>query len=167
MKQLLFIVLFAFLALGLNSCEQEPTTTPTPTEPVNATVSGVTYNYNLKWAKDSGGIFSFFAMDSIPTQGSNTGYYEEISISLKTNKTGTFTLSNVNYGDVFSAYLLSKTYFAYYTDSVHTGLVTLTTFDTVNHVASGTFNFVAQEQSPTKNGGDATVTNGSFTSLKW
>lgn len=155
------------LLCGLYSCQQESTTTPTPTGPVNATVSGVTYNYNPKWVKDSGGIFSFFAMDSIPTQGSNTGYYEEISISLKTNKTGTFTLSNVNYGDVFSAYLLSKTYFAYYTDSVHTGLVTLTTFDTVNHVASGTFNFVAQEQSPTKNGGDATVTNGSFTSLKW
>jgi len=155
------------LLCGLYSCQQESTTTPTPTGPVNATVSGVTYNYTLKWAKDSGGIFSFFAMDSVPTYDTSSGYNEEISIRVKANKTGSFTLSNVNTGDVFWTTTHPKASFAYYTDSVHTGLITLTTFDTVNHVASGTFNFVAQEQMPTKNGGNATVTNGSFTNLKW
>jgi hypothetical protein len=57
--------------------------------------------------------------------------------------------------------------FSYYTDSTHTGSVTITRLDTINHIVSVTFSFIAQQQFPERYGPIDTVSNGSFNNLKW
>ncbi len=91
------------------------------------------------------------------------------TIQFYAKETGTYILSNKNIGQYSWSELFGGHYTngSFNTDSIHTGKVTLTVLDTINHVVSGTFWYACEEQAPTVNGGVDSVTNGYFTNLKW
>ncbi len=97
-----------------------------------------------------------------------------VNIKLYTKSTGKYILSNKDSGIYSYDEPRYNYYVNYYTDSLHTGIVNLTLLDTINHVASGTFSFVAESKFGIVNGNDTipnietdTVTNGYFNYLRW
>ncbi|MDP4242971.1 MAG: DUF6252 family protein [Bacteroidota bacterium] len=55
----------------------------------------------------------------------------------------------------------------YITAGVNKGLVSLTTYDSIHHLVSGTFNFQASRTDSVSTPATVTVTNGSFYNLEW
>ncbi len=121
-----------------------------------ATTYGITYTGNVLF------VSLYYSWD-----GPGTGEYWYIQLHAK--DTGTYLLSNKNIGYFENTVKNSSTFtsYIYCTDSIHTGKVTLTVLDTINHVASGTCSYAGEMQSPTVNGDVASIKNGFFTNLKW
>src|SRR5579883_1294856 len=62
---------------------------------------------------------------------------------------------------------ISEDNHAYLTVGQNQGIVNLTTFDPVHHLASGTFYFTAQRTDSASNPATTQVTNGSFFNVEW
>jgi len=163
MKKLFWILIF--FGVVLVACDKKvvyPPISPSPVTKISpslisfdnwsANVDGITYKHNeLAFQCD----VNFQSPD----------YY--VSVSFYTKTTGVYILSNKNSAAYSALYPTYNLYKYYYTDSIHTGIVTLTELDTINHLASGAFWFAAEEQSPTVNGGIDSVKYGYFTNLTW
>jgi hypothetical protein len=164
MRRTTIIFSFALLLLIINSCEKK--TTPSPTGPIVATIGNSladngTFYFQPIWVKFSGDTFSFYS------RCTDNAEEVEVYLCVKTKIPGTFLLSASNYAFNGASGSGSLIGFAYYTDSTHTGSVTVTKLDTINHIASGSFKFTAEEQEPSRNGGTDNLSNGSFTNLTW
>ncbi|RYE18438.1 MAG: hypothetical protein EOP51_21960 [Sphingobacteriales bacterium] len=76
---------------------------------------------------------------------------------------GNYTLNQSHYllggGGGYSSNISPNSSNDYFTDTLHTGTVTLTKFDTINHIVSGTFYFQAKLQGGTET---VNVTDGRF-----
>lgn len=105
-------------------------------------------------------------------------YQQAISFQIYAKTTGSYLLSN-KYKGTYATCSSPNQYppffwTTYTTDSIHTGMVTLTKLDTVNKISSGTFWFAAatKDTLKTHNNKDSiisvadTINNGFFT-LAW
>ncbi len=148
-----------------NSTLNNNSSTKTPTDTTNCD-----WGFNgLKFTSCGAGDISC-SMDTFSiTVGTGVlgDYSSTFNITFSAKNTGVYILSNKNFGtynfDNYQVY-----YFSYYvTDSIHTGVLTLTKLDTINHYISGTYSYACEEQRPSVNGGIDSVKNGFFTDFKW
>lgn len=96
--------------------------------------------------------------------------WTNIQLGIYAKSPGNYLLSDNNYGSFGFTFINGVGYTInsqFSTDNLHTGMVALTLFDTINHVASGTFHFVANMTSPTPNLATDTVKNGYFSYIRW
>jgi hypothetical protein len=162
------IAFFVFSLVIFSSCKKDGPIEAgiLAAKPISAIVDGARIFYYAETVSFIGDVFSFYAIDTI-NKGSQCEGYEIISISFKAKTTGnSIQLSNNGATSVSSGGYCSMIGFWYTTDSIHKGYVNLTELDTINHIASGTFSFTAEMQSPVRYGGIDTVTNGAFVNLK-
>ena len=159
------LLLLIGLCVVLNSCQKKEST-PNPTYgSVTATVYGNggpngTYNYVPAQPKYSGGCFSFTGTYNLSSQS-----FEQISLSVNLKATGTYILSNHNFGSDFAGSTGALGAFGYGTDSLNTGSVTFYSFDSVAHIAKGVFHYQGRAETSLILSPDS-VANGSFT-LNW
>ncbi len=172
MKPLLLIVLFS-IGIGLYSCTKQdakpPKSQPNVTDSIyDMCFHGGVCNYYARSITYKGGIFSFDAYDFIDS-GTRSQGEEELNMNVKVITTGRVFLSVSNNAETsgggFGA--LGAPYSGR-TDANDTGYVVFTQFDSINHLASGTFSFktYAVPYSP-YTGVMSIVTHGSFTKLTW
>jgi hypothetical protein len=117
-----------------------------------------TWSSSIKVSQDT-----FFISGGLVFYASR-GWGNSISLKFYAKGTGAYILSNKNTGTYFTSYPV-RTFYG--TDSIHTGILTLTKLDTVNHYISGTFWFSSEMYYPSVNGMLDTVRNGYFTNFKW
>ncbi|HXP50541.1 MAG TPA: DUF6252 family protein [Bacteroidia bacterium] len=177
MKSPLSVLLVA-LIVATSSCKKDnitqggTNTIPLISATINDDLVGrQTCYYTPKGVRYSGGVFSFNGNETFNPRTQAFGV-ETISLNFKAAGTGTYLLSTTNYGVTFwrnntTPYNPPPPNEFYSTDSTHTGSVTLTQFDTVNHIASGSFSFIGSESQPIKGENMDTVRNGSFSQLTW
>lgn len=178
--------LVALLLIGLIyiSCENKiavPPINPVITNKSDSTKAPFVYGPSLLYLDGNGNLATPYQpfsdqYDNVSYSGSilKIYYYTffegngfSFSIEFHAVDTGVYVLSNRNTGNYTIQYLnVTLNTIAYYTDSVHTGRVALTLLDTINHVASGTFSYTSEEQSPIVNGGSR-YDHGYFTDLRW
>lgn len=133
---------------------------------------------NFTWTVNSA-TFSTYGTGTITSAGGNLhiegdamepdGHTYDLYFNIGPNfwQTGTFTI-----GDGFNNpnLYIAATYgcpglgFAYYSDPTHTGTLSITKYDAANQLISGTFSFTAINDADLTT---ATVTDGSFTNVKW
>jgi hypothetical protein len=165
------IVFFICSLIIFNSCKKDGLANgaPIPLKPIAATVSGSmadngTFNYYPKSVTFLHDTLSILAVDTIPQSNQTCDGFEQIMLIFKAKSTGSIALA---YGSVTTYGYCSMNSFWYTTDSTHTGSVNVTMLDTINHIASGTFSFSGEMQTPMRYGGTNTVSNGSFNKIKW
>jgi hypothetical protein len=91
--------------------------------------------------------------------------YRSIMLLLP-NRTGQFTIGEQGVDDTYASTSLAGLQpVDYYSDSIRSGTLLISKFDTLNHLTSGTFSFAAYDQ--TGINGIKTVTEGVFTDVKW
>ena len=164
-KNYLFILLFAGIT-GV-SCDKKgvhPITNPSNSiiATVNATWFGTTtYTYTPQSISYTNGLLS------------NHGKYEDnnggenFDLFIHLQKAGAYSLSTYNYAYIEPWSNSSPNSFSFCTDSLHTGTINLSKFDSINHLIDGTFSFIANMVQPIQSDGTATVTNGSINNLTW
>ena len=144
---------------------------------INAPTLPILYNligYDGISIPDQGGYYSLthssdcFVIYCDYYPGRSGYWIYSFTIKFYAKNTGIYVLSNINTGKYYEYNVNNPPYsYNFSTDSIHTGIVTLTKLDTINHLLSGTFWYAAEEQSPTLNGGVDTLKNGYFTNLRW
>lgn len=164
------LYLFGIFLIGLiyGSCKKEVAYPPGsyPNNTIVATVTGSiaesgTFIYTPQNCSYSKGILSI---------GGSCTVYEEVNtlgLYVHAKQVGTYTLSMYNSAGTGGSGSGSQVVIGYSTDSLRTGILTLTKLDTINKIVAGTFNFIAEEQYPFMGGGTETTTNGYVTNLTW
>jgi hypothetical protein len=163
--------LFVLFLAGLIyiSCKKEvvyPPPTPPPTDIITATSEGGTFSYTprtIKFSRDTLSIYSTYVTGA--GSGCDGGTYY-ISFLVYAKQAGTYVLSNHNIASLGEYGFCSPNSFQWQTDSAHTGSINFTQFDTINHIVSGTFSFVAEEELPIRFGGTDTAT-GNINKVTW
>jgi hypothetical protein len=180
-KLVSYLLILFFIGLIYISCDKEvvypPLDTISPTtvgfDNVGNIVTSdnpISYEFGSYSLTYKNNVVVFFASYD-PVESIDAIYSVNIKFHAKT--TGTYLLSNKDSGIYTYSEPRYYYYSNYYTDSIHTGTIKLTLLDTVNHVASGTFSFVAESQYGITSGDTIrsletdTVTNGYFNYLKW
>lgn len=102
---------------------------------------------------------------NIDSSGCEVSYFLNFFIHAK--QAGIYKLSISNYAQTgIDGICLNLT--EWQTDSLHTGTLNLTKFDTVNHIVSGNFNFIAELTSGLIGTSTTdTIKNGYFNNLRW
>jgi hypothetical protein len=159
MKGFLFKLAFIFFISGwLTSCSKKsnpaPTTNPNPPT-CTMTVNGTTYTLAASAQYSSSG-------GQIPFSAAGGGYV--IQFVDKAPAIGTITLSDPNTSS-YATVIQKSNNETWLTDTVHTGTLTLTTYNTSSRIISGTISFVANETYPAAGGSVINVTNGSFSNV--
>ena len=160
-------IILVFITILCFSCEKKQATPPItyPNNAIIATVNATwmgstsTYVYTPLSVNFSEGIISIKGIYADNTGGEVLGIY------IHAKQVGTYPLSSYNYAFVEPWSNGSPNSFSFYTDSLYTGTVNLTEFDTINHLIDGTFSFAADMQQPIRDDGTATVTNGLLKNL--
>jgi hypothetical protein len=169
MKYLAAALFIAFSTLFLYSCEDKAVPTPSQIKsPAKATSAAIltiswwdTANYKIQSVTYADRILSINGLDSMRGTGN------QFTMSLKATNPGTYTLSYSNTAYLSWIYYNSMAFPPWCaTDSTHTGIVDLTTLDTINHLASGTFRFKGLYHCANYPDTVANV-SGSFSNLTW
>ncbi len=173
MKPLFLFILFSAGTIGVYSCTKHNDNKPNKPAPnVIATVNdqcfnNQTCNYNTTSVTYKGGIFYFSAADTFNSGTRNVGS-ESVWMNVRVTDTGKIAFIIPNYagssGGGFGA--LGPSYYGT-TDSTSMGSVIFTQFDTIKHIASGTFSYVTQSPPMSMSNGSSVIQNGTFTKLTW
>jgi len=165
MKYLSTTICYSLILLFVISCKKDSTTSSTSSISVtisNSVGDNGTFSFTPQTVKYSNGSFSFYGTSAV-NSGGGCGGSLSLSFGFKGKTPGTYIIN----GSTGSSGFCSNASVYYATDSANTGTVNVTALDTVNHIASGTFNFKADEQQPFYHNGAATLSNGSFSNVKW
>lgn len=171
-KSASYLPILFLIGLIYSSCEDKQAIPPDP-YPNNTIAATLGENpgtgpgrfiYTPQEVKFSGDTLSIYAAIITGADGGCSGT-EYLGIYIHAKQTGTYILSNLNYAIVGEFGFCSLNSFGYSTDSIHTGMVNLTTLDTINHITSGTFSFVGFALYPLV--GTDTVTNGIINNVTW
>jgi len=163
LKTIAAAMMLVFLC-GMYSCKK--TTTPPPANPtpgtLTATVNGTTFT-TPAYAQ----ILVPGRLDIYP--GVSTTDSLLVSIFIAGTSTGTYTLNstqgslqNGNEGEFYHSNATNTSFTEYWTDTTHTGTVTITKWDMTAKQFSGTFSFNAVQFHPSATGATVSV-SGSFT----
>lgn len=160
-----------FLSAG---CSKSSTTSPItqiqqaaglPT--MSATCNGTVVTFAGIQASYAGGRYTITAAAPGQTSSTNTG----VILYTNLNRVGTATLNGasttVGNTGVYAFGPSDTSAVQYWTDATHTGILNITAMDTAKKVLSGNFNFQAIQFHPTGTTNTVTVTNGTFSNVKW
>ncbi len=157
----LFLIKFVFIfamAAYLTSCSKknDPPASVNPNPPTcTMTVNGTTYTLTASAQYSS-------TRGQIPFSAAGGGYV--IQFVDKTPGIGTITLSDPNTNS-YATVIQKANSIEWLTDTVYTGKLTLTTYNTSTRTISGTILFVANEKTPNASGSTIAITNGSFSNV--
>jgi len=153
------LIALVSLLFIFNSCSKSATESTPSTEPIRTTTMGGdffegTFYYVPASVSYSNGIFYFSGNNTTPASGTYpacNGYFQ-IILKVHARDTGMYKLYSANYITVTETGFCTQT-ISYTTDTNNMGSVTITKFDTLKKIASGTFYGVHS--------------SGAFTNLTW
>ncbi len=163
---LLFSALLVLVVATLSCKKKSPAPTPTPT------AIPPTFSFTALGIAATGVQYTITNPQGGPLQvtgsnASNTSNYQTVQITVtggSITAPGTFTLNaTASSGGNSGVYTSGSGSFLYNTNASHTGSITVSKVDMVNRLISASFNFSAQEYTPT-NTSSGTI-SGSFTNV--
>jgi hypothetical protein len=164
-KSILFVLLVAAGSF-LSSCAATTASNGQVNGSMVATVNGQSWSSAVVPGVTSGTLgVRVMSTNTLTITGTSIdlgGHTQTIGLVLVNPQLGTQSIGVGNTGS-FSNGLPGQD--SYVTTSLNAGQITLTQYDTQNHLASGTFNFTAHQANNL--GNTVTITNGSFVNVKW